>query len=52
LMSRVVLTSGSTMRGNLPDFGILSGWSIQSNVIGDSDHRRYSRIAKLMALTA
>jgi hypothetical protein len=42
LVSRVILTNRSTMRGNLPGLGMLSGWSVQSKVIGDSDQRRYS----------
>jgi hypothetical protein len=38
LVSRVVPTSRSTMRGTLLGFGILSMWSIQSKVIKDLDH--------------
>jgi hypothetical protein len=50
LVSWVVSTSGLTMRGNLPSLGMLSGWSVKSKVIGDSDQRRYSRTAALTAL--
>jgi hypothetical protein len=44
-VSRVVLTKGSMMRGNLPSLGLLSGWSVQSKVIKDSDQCRYSGVA-------
>jgi hypothetical protein len=40
------------MRVNLPGLGMLSGWSIQSNVIGDSDQCRHSETARLMTLIA
>jgi hypothetical protein len=50
LVTRVVPTSRSTMRGNLLGLKMLSGWSVPSKVIGDSDQCRYSRTIVLMAL--
>jgi hypothetical protein len=52
LVSRVIPTSRSTMRGNLPGLGLLSGWSVQSKVIEDSDQCRYSGTAELTVLIA
>jgi hypothetical protein len=37
LLSRVIQTRGLTLRGNLPGFGMLLGWSVQSKLIKDSD---------------
>jgi hypothetical protein len=52
LVSQVILTSGSTMRGNLPGLGMLSMWSAQSKMIGDSDQRKYSGVTALTLLIA
>jgi hypothetical protein len=40
LVSQVVPTSGSAMRGNLPGLGMLSGWSVRSKVIRDLDQNK------------
>jgi hypothetical protein len=50
LVSHVVPTNGSMMRGNLPGLGMLSGSSVQLKVIGDSDQRKYSGTAVLTEL--
>jgi hypothetical protein len=52
LVSEVVPTSGSTMRGNLPHLGMLFGWSIWSKVIGDLDQCIYFGNTTLMTLIA
>jgi hypothetical protein len=41
LVSRVVPTSGSIIRGDLPNFRMLSWSSVQSKVIVDLDQQRY-----------
>jgi hypothetical protein len=41
---------GSTIRGNLPGLGMISGWSIRSKVLGDSDQHRYSGTTALTTL--
>ena len=40
LVSRFVPTIGLTISGYLPSYGTLSGWSVRSKVMADSDHRR------------
>jgi hypothetical protein len=42
LVSQVVPTSGSMIRGNHPGLGMLYSWSIRLKVIRDSDQCRYS----------
>jgi hypothetical protein len=51
-VSQVVPSRGSTMRGNLPGLGMMSGWPIWSKVIKDSEQRRYSGLAMLTELIA
>jgi hypothetical protein len=43
---------GQTTRGYHPSFGIKSGWSPRSKIMGTSDHLRYSRVAGLTAMTS
>jgi hypothetical protein len=54
-MTRLFLTSlmmGLTMRGYHPSFGTKSRWSMQSKVMGTSDHLRYSGVAAETAMTS
>jgi hypothetical protein len=44
-LSLTCLTMGLTMRGYHPRFGMKSGWSLWSKVMGTSDHLRYSGVA-------
>jgi hypothetical protein len=41
-LSLTSFTMGQTTSGYCPNFGIKSRWSLQSKVMGTSDHLRYS----------
>jgi hypothetical protein len=43
-LSLTSFTIGQTTRGYRPGFGIKSGWSPRSKVMGTSDHLRYSGV--------
>jgi hypothetical protein len=43
---------GLTMRGYHPSYGIKSGWSLRSKVMGTLDHFRYSGVAGKTAMTS
>jgi hypothetical protein len=55
MRTRLSLTSlrmGLMIRGYRPSFGMKSGWSLQSKVIGTSDHFRYSGVAGSIVMTS
>ena len=45
LVSHFAPTTGLTTSGYLPGCGTLSGWSVRSKVMVDSDHRRKAGVA-------
>jgi hypothetical protein len=49
LVSHFMLTIGSTMSRNLPNYGMLFRWSDRSKVITDPEHRRKEGMAGLAA---
>jgi hypothetical protein len=51
-LSLTSLTMGLTMRGYCLGFGTKFGWSLQSKVMGTSDHLRYSVVAGETAMTS
>jgi hypothetical protein len=51
-LSLISLMMGQTMRGYRSGFGIKSGWSLRSKVMGTSDHLRYSGMAGETAMTS
>jgi hypothetical protein len=51
-LSLTSMMMGQTMRGYHVGFGTKSGWSMQSKVMGTSDHLRYSGVAGEIAMTS
>jgi hypothetical protein len=51
-LSFTSLTMGLTMRGYRPGFGTKFDWSLQSKVIGTSDHFRYLGVVGETTMTS